>query len=65
VTKAVVFDSNCDPLGANRLGYQLFAIRPDGDGLRQLTDASGFTTNLDGSFRVEFPGPFASSAAVH
>jgi hypothetical protein len=65
VTKAVVFDSNCDPLGANRLGYQLFAIRPDGDGLRQLTDASGFTTNLDGSFRVEFPGPFAYSAAVH
>jgi hypothetical protein len=65
VTKAVVFDTNCDPLGANRSGYQLFAMRPDGDGLRQLTDASGFTTNPDGSIRVELPGPFAYSAAVH
>ena len=27
-----VFDTNCDPLGANRSGYQLFAMRPDGDG---------------------------------
>jgi hypothetical protein len=40
-------------------------MRPDGDGLRQLTDASGFTTNPDGSFRVEMPGPFAYSAALH
>jgi hypothetical protein len=65
VTKAVVFDSNCDPLGANQVGYQLFAMRPDGDGLRQLTDASGMTTEPDGSFRVELPGPFAYSAPVH
>jgi hypothetical protein len=65
VTKAVVFDTNCDPLGANPSGYQLFAMRPDGDGLRQLTDASGFTTNPDGSLRVELPGPFAYSAPVH
>jgi hypothetical protein len=61
----VVFDTNCDPLGANRLGYQLFAMRPEGDGLCQLTDASGVTTESDGSFRVELPGPFAYSAAVH
>jgi hypothetical protein len=62
VTKAVVFDTNCDPLGANTQGYQLFAMRPDGSGLRQLTDASGFATNPDGSIRVELPGPFAYSA---
>jgi hypothetical protein len=62
VTDAVVFASNCDPLGANPLGAQIFAMRPDGRGLRQLTDAAGFTTNPDGSFRVELPGPFAYPA---
>jgi WD40-like Beta Propeller Repeat len=65
VTKAVIFESTYDPLGANRHGGQLFAIRPDGSGLRQLTDAAGFTTNPDGSIRVELPGPFAYSAALH
>jgi hypothetical protein len=65
VTESVVFDSNCDPLGANPVGYQLFAMRPDGDGLRQLTEAAGLTTNPDGSIRVELPGPFAYSATVH
>ncbi len=74
VTKAVVFGSNCDPLGTNRAGYvhdslydavyQLFAMRPDGSGLRQLTDAAGFTSNPDGSIRVELPGPFAYSAPL-
>jgi hypothetical protein len=62
LTEAVVFASNCDPLGANPLGAQIFAMRPDGRGLRQLTDAAGFTTNPDGSIRVELPGPFAYSA---
>ena len=65
MTKAVVFSSNCDPLHANPFGDQAFAMRPDGSGLRQLTDASGFTTNPDGSLRVELPGPFAYSAAPH
>src|SRR5262249_38656455 len=64
VTRAVVFDSNCDLLGANRYGDQVFAMRPDGGGLRQLTDAAGMTTNPDGSIRVELPGPFAYSAAL-
>ena len=62
VTKAVVFDSTCDPFHANPYGGQLFAMRSDGSGLRQLTDAAGFTENPDGSFRVELPGPFAYSA---
>src|SRR5262249_40681986 len=64
VTESVVFDSNCDPLGTNPLGYQLFAMRPDGDGLRQLSEASGLTTNPDGSIRVALPGPFGYSATV-
>ena len=62
VTNAVVFDSSCDPLGANATGGQVFAMRPDGSGLRQLTEASGVTMNPDGSIRVELPGPFAYSA---
>ena len=40
-------------------------MRPDGAGIRQLTDAAGFTNNQDGSIRVELPGPFAYSAALH
>jgi len=62
VTNAVVFESGCDPLHANPFGDQVFAMRGDGSGLRQLTDAGGLTTNPDGSFRVELPGPFAYSA---
>ena len=61
VTSAIVFDSTCDPLHANASGEQIFAMRPDGHGLRQLTDAAGFTENPDGGIRVELPGPFAYS----
>jgi hypothetical protein len=64
VTKAVVFDSTCDPFDSNPFGDQAFALRPDGSGLRQLTDAAGFTTNPDGSVRVELPGPFAYSTTL-
>jgi len=62
VTKAIVFESSCDPFHVSPFGGQLFALRPDGFGLRQLTDAAGFTSNPDGSIRVELPGPFAYSA---
>ena len=65
VTRAVLFDSECDPLGANRFGSQVFVMRTDGLGLRQLTDAAGLTTNPDGSIRVELPGPFAYSDVKH
>jgi hypothetical protein len=66
VTKAVVFDSTCDPLAANPAGgSQLFALRPDGSGFRQLTDAAAFTENPDGSIRAGLVGPFAYSAALH
>jgi hypothetical protein len=62
MTNAVVFESGCDPFHANPFGEQVFAMRSDGSGLRQLTDAAGFTENPDGSIRVELPGPFAYSA---
>ena len=64
VTKAVLFDSACDPFHTNVYGGQLFAMRPDGSGLRQLTDAAGFTSNSDGSIRVELADPFAYSAPL-
>jgi hypothetical protein len=63
VTDTVLFVSNCDPLGANPHGDQLFAMRPDGSGLRQLTDARGAVVSADGSVMVELPGPWAYSAA--
>jgi len=61
VTRTVVFYSSCDPLGTNPDGGQLFAMRPNGSRLRQLTDARGLTTGADGLITVELPGPFAYS----
>jgi hypothetical protein len=59
ITGTVLFQSSCDPLGANPFGEQLFAMRLDGTGLRQLTNARGMTTDPDGTSRVELPGPAA------
>ncbi len=33
-------------------------MRPDGTGLRQLTDARGMTNDPDGTVHVELAGPF-------
>jgi len=68
VTGTIVFDTTLDALKTSPgapFGTvdQIFAIRPDGSGLRQLTDAAGVTTNPDGSFRVELPGSYAYSGA--
>jgi hypothetical protein len=35
-TQILVFTSSCDPLGTNPAGHQIFAMRSDGSGLRQL-----------------------------
>jgi hypothetical protein len=61
VTGTVLFGSSCDPVGRNPFGDQLFAMRPDGSGLRQLTSARGLTTDPDGTLRFEIVGPFAYS----
>jgi len=60
-----LFDSAGDPFHTNVYGGQLFAMRPDGSGLRQLTDAPAAVANSDGSTTVELPGPFAHAATLH
>ncbi len=57
-THTIVFGSSCDPVGLNPYGYQVFAMRPDGSGIRQLTNARGKTVEADGTVRVEAPGSF-------
>ena len=53
-----VFPSACDPFGTNPgIGVQIFAIRPDGSGLRQLTKLRGLFTDADGAVHDELPGP--------
>jgi hypothetical protein len=59
-TGTVLFSSSCDPLGTNPFGEQIFAMRPDGTRLHQLTNARGMTTDPDGTLHVELAGPFAS-----
>jgi hypothetical protein len=60
-TGTLLFYSNCDPFGANRYGDQLFAMRTDGTGLRQLTHARGVVTESDGSTSSENIGPVGVS----
>jgi hypothetical protein len=45
-------------------GDQIFAVRPDGTGLRQLTSLRGAQTLADGTLLVELPGPANYSAPV-
>lgn len=59
VTGTVLFGSTCDPVGGNPFGDQLFAMRQDGSGLRQLTAARGRDVLPDGTLRFEIVGPFA------
>jgi hypothetical protein len=59
VTQTVAFFSSCDPLGSNPNGTQVFSVRPDGTGLRQLTNLREIKTEADGTFRAELLGPFA------
>ena len=59
VTQTVAFFSNCDPLGTNPYGVQVFSVRPDGTDLRQLTNLREITTDADGTFSAELLGPFA------
>jgi hypothetical protein len=58
-TDALLLQSNCDPLGTNPFGGQVFAMRPDGSGIRQLTETSGLVLNPDGTVFGQLPGPVA------
>ena len=58
-TGTLVFYSSCDPLGTNPRGGQVFAMRPDGSELRQLTHTRGLVTQTAGSAIGELPGPVA------
>jgi hypothetical protein len=49
----IFFKSSCNPLGQNPNGWQVFAIQPDGSGLRQLTKARGAVRAADGTVEVE------------
>jgi hypothetical protein len=53
----LVFHSSCDPLGSNPTGDAVFAMRPDGTGLQQITFTRGRV--MEGSSEiVELPGPY-------
>jgi len=59
-TGSIVFGSTCDPFDTNpTLAGQIFAMRPDGSGLRQLTFTRGIEAGADGSLHFELAGPFA------
>ncbi len=60
VRRSVVFYSNCDPFGTNPYGQQVFAMRPDGTRLRQLTATRGRVEEA-GAVSVELPSPIAYS----
>jgi hypothetical protein len=62
VTAAIVFDTSCDPLRLIPVGQQVYAMRPNGSGFRQLTTYRGTTVSPDGTVSVELPGPIAYSA---
>jgi hypothetical protein len=55
VSRGAWFVTSCDPLGTNRYGQQLFSMRSDGTGLRQLTAFRGREIDTDGTVRVELP----------
>jgi hypothetical protein len=62
-SRTLVFYSSCDPLGRNLNGGQIFAVQPDGSGLRQLTDARGLVEEV-GAFSGDLPGPWAYGPSV-
>jgi hypothetical protein len=59
--RTLMFPSNCDPFGQNLVGSQIFAMHPDGSGLRQVTHYRGTQTASDGTVSAEIPGPIAFS----
>jgi hypothetical protein len=63
VTNWIVFYSSCHPFDPNFVGSAVFAMRPDGGRLRQVTRTAGvhhFGNEVD----VEIPGPIAYSIPI-
>jgi hypothetical protein len=72
-TGTILFYSSCDPFQTNPDGGQIFAMRPDGTGLWQVTRAHGRISSRQGlpscsslqdvnaSTSVVLPGPFRSA----
>jgi hypothetical protein len=59
-SSALAFYSDCDPLGTNPNGSQVFAMPWNGSALRQVTHTRGVTAAADGSVvEVDIPGPVA------
>jgi hypothetical protein len=58
-SRTLLFYSTCDPLGENPNGVQIFAIQPDGTGLRQVTDARGMGRDADGTYSAQLPALWA------
>ena len=58
VTDTLILDSSCDPFGIGFNGSQIYAMRTNGSGLRQLTSYRGMVTEPDGAVSVELPGPW-------
>src|SRR5262249_30411653 len=58
VTRWIIFYSTCHPFDSSFHGSQVFAMRPDGRRLRQLTHTTGARRSGDKVY-VEIPGPIA------
>jgi hypothetical protein len=64
-SRTLVFYSSCDPSpGTKSNGGQIFAMRPDGSGLRQLTDARGLVHEGPGVYSGDLPGPWSYGPSV-
>jgi hypothetical protein len=62
--ETLVFYSTCTPLApADFVGAQIYAMRPDGSGLRPLTQTRGLFTDQQGFSATELPGPLAYSSS--
>jgi hypothetical protein len=58
-TGTLVIYTSCDPSGGVSTGGEYYALRPDGSGIRALTDTYGTRRDADGTLSVEMPGPAA------
>jgi hypothetical protein len=57
--RSILFYSDCNPLGTNPNGSELFLMRDDGSELRQLTRSAGVRTLPGGDVDVEITAQFS------